>query len=271
MTTSDSCEGERIRYEPLRFGGVLEYFGRATDSTYWEGLWEQFDFPRYHDRARRGHVAWQLRWTLLPLLAPGARILEAGCGLGDFTVGMHARGFRAEGVDYAPRIVARLREAFPYIPFFEGDVRRLHHIPEGAYDALYSPGVCEHFQEGPQDCLLEAKRILRTGGVIAVSTPCLNGFHRLLIRLGRLDVPPQGAFYQYGFSVPGMVQVLTDLGFDILMTRPYGTLLTLETHLPALRRVGRGPLAKALAMILDLAPVTRGWGYSCLWIGRKRG
>jgi len=259
-----------IRYEPNRFGGVLEYFGRTADADYWEQLWDEFDLMRAHERALRGHVAWQLRRTLLPLLGPEGRVLEAGCGLGAFTVGMHALGYRAEGVDYAPRVVARLRETYPEIPFFEGDVRRLDQIPTGAYDAVYSPGVCEHFVEGPQECLEEARRVLRPGGILAVSTPCLNGLHRLLIRLGRLSAEREGEFYQYGFEIRSMARMLRDLGLEVLMTRPYGTLLTLSSHLPALGLVGGGLLAKMLAVALDFAPVTRGWGYSCLWIARKR-
>ena len=135
---------------------------------------------------------------------------------------------------------------------------------------MYSPGVCEHFEEGPSECLIEARRILKAGGILAVSTPCFNAFHRMLVRFGGLSPEPVGSFYQYAFSPRGMTGILTGLGFEVLQTRPYGTLLTLTTHLPALARVRWGMLGKPLAVALDNLPVTRAWGYSCLWIARRK-
>jgi SAM-dependent methyltransferase len=262
--------GHVVRFEPNRFGGVLEYFGQQANSAYWQRLWSQQELDRQHERARRGHVAWQLRATIFRFLTPGARVLEAGCGLAAFTVAMHARGFRAEGVDNETEVIARLQTRYPGIPFFVGDVRHLHGLASESYDALYSPGVCEHFREGPEDCIIEARRLIKKGGILAVSTPCLNDLHRALIRSGRLREPAVGEFYQYGFSIDGMERMLTSLGFDILRSRPYATLLTLATHVPAAAWIGRGMFGKAVALALDFAPVTRGWGYTCLWIGRKR-
>ena len=72
--------------------------------------------------------------------------------MGHFTVAMSARGFEAHGLDFAERIIEALNERYPDI-FVEGDARWSPY-PDGYFDATYSPGVCEHFEEGPDAVLL---------------------------------------------------------------------------------------------------------------------
>src|SRR5205823_5854428 len=130
---------------------------------------------------------------------PEARTLEAGCGLGRFTVAAHARGYRAEGLDWSAPTIARLRQQFPEIAWHLGDIRRLA-FAEGTFDAIYLPGVCEHFEEGPTAVLAEGRRVLRPGGIAVISTPCFNG--RLQRHAAAQPAPPgaaEFAFFEYAF------------------------------------------------------------------------
>jgi SAM-dependent methyltransferase len=239
---------------------------RTPDVDYWTELWAQSGGVSYA-RERRGHLAHQLRATFLKWVRPGARTLEAGCGLARFTVAAHARGYRAEGLDWSAPTIERLRQRFPEMTWHVGDIRHLT-FAEGAFDAIYLPGVCEHFEEGPTAVLDEARRVLRRGGVAIISTPCFNGWlqrHR--------PAPPQPggtaefSFYEYAFTPSGLSAVLERLHFDVLQIHPYSVLNTFVRANGW--RVPR-PVSTALSFGMDHLPVVRRWGSSCIWVARKR-
>jgi SAM-dependent methyltransferase len=246
-------------------GPRLKYYSRAADVTYWTELWKQSGGGSYA-REQRGHLPHQLRGTFSRWVAPGSRILEAGCGLGRFTVAAAARGYHAEGLDWSAETIEMLKSRFPSIAWRVGDVRRLN-VADGAYDAVYSPGVCEHFEEGPTTVLAETHRVLRRGGIAIVSTPCFNAW--LQRHAARLPARPElgeARFYQYAFTPDGMANLLGRLGFEVLQVRPYAALDTFV-------RYGgwRVPptLTPLLALPMDYLPVIRHWGSTCIWVARK--
>jgi SAM-dependent methyltransferase len=244
----------------------LKYFSRPADVDYWTERWQTAREVSY-ERERRGHLPHQLRTTWKRRVEPGTRVLEAGCGLGHFTVAAHALGYQAEGLDWSEPTVTRLRERFPSIPWLVGDVRRLPY-PDHTFDSVYSPGVCEHFEDGPADVLQETRRVLRVGGIAVVSSPCFNEWlQRRTASLAADEAPPRAAFHEYAFAPSGMAKLLDALGFEVLQVRPYASLDTL------VRFAGwRVPerMRNALALPLDYLPVVREWGSTCLWIARKR-
>lgn len=249
-----------------RTGSRLKHYSRAADVEYWTELWERARDVSYA-RERRGHLPHQLRSTFRRWVQPGARTLEAGCGLGHFTVAIDALGYRAEGLDWSHATIDRLRQRFSWIPWHVGDVRQLS-FADDTFDAIYSPGVCEHFEEGPTAILAETRRVLRPGGIAVVSTPCFNAWMQRRVSSLTEPRPPEGAaFYQYAFTPEGLSRLLGDLGFDVLQIRPYAALDTLVRHggwsVP--RR-----METALAFSMDYVPLIREWGSTCIWVARKR-
>ena len=100
---------------------------------------------------------------------PG-RLLDWGCGFGQLSHMLKARGVDVTSIEWHPTIP-------------EGEVRRLERYPDvearytqdpvklpyedGAFDAILSMGVLEHVQQ-PEDSLDELHRILRPGGRLYV-------------------------------------------------------------------------------------------------------
>jgi SAM-dependent methyltransferase len=258
--------GERIVIEPDPVTGArLKYYSQAADVSYWTELWRQAGEISYA-RESRGHLPHQLRQTFRRWAKPGGRTLEAGCGLGHFTVAAKALGYGAEGLDWSAETIAKLRHRLPTIAWHVGDVRNLE-FPGGSFDTVYSPGVCEHFDEGPVRVLLETRRILRSGGIAVVSTPCYNTW----LQRHPEDVSARShvagtEFYQYAFTPDGMATLLERLGFEVLQVRPYAVLDTFIQF-----RGWRIParLTNALALPLDYVPVVREWGSTCIWVARK--
>ncbi len=247
-------------------GPRLKYYSRAADVEFWTEMWHSAEGVSY-DREQRGHLPHQLRDTFTHWVDVGSRVLEAGCGLGHFTVAAAALGYGAEGLDWSEPTIIRLREKFPSIPWHVGDVRALE-FETGSFDAVYSPGVCEHFEEGPVGVLMETHRVLRPGGIAVISTPCFNEW--LARRASSFETSRATSasdFYQYAFTPDGLARVLTSIGFDMVCIRPYATLDTLvqfgNWRVPRL-------LNLPLAYGMDYVPVVRNWGSTCLWVARRR-
>lgn len=237
-------------------------FSHTADQEHWESLWA--DAAQTYGPAEQGHLPHQLRATFARVVPPPARVLEAGCGLGHFTVAAAALGYRAVGIDWAGRTLEQVKQRFPAIPFDRGDVRALPYRT-GSFDAVYSPGVCEHFEDGPDPILGETLRVLRPGGVAVVSTPCLNPLRRRLWD-GRTGSATQaGPFYQFLFTPDGMARTLERVGFVDVEAHPYGVWATFAEEWPVLGRVKVGRAAG----ILDLVPGLRRLGSTCIWTARK--
>jgi ubiquinone/menaquinone biosynthesis C-methylase UbiE len=95
----------------------------------------------------------------------GRALLDVCCGPGHLAAAAAARGARAEGIDFAPTMVARARRNHPTLPFREGDAQLLPH-PDACFDAVACAFGVMHLEQ-PDLAIAEAFRVLRPGGAFA--------------------------------------------------------------------------------------------------------
>jgi ubiquinone/menaquinone biosynthesis C-methylase UbiE len=108
----------------------------------------------------------------LPLLHPGARVLDVGCGPGSITLGLSPAA-HVLGVDLEPGQVEIARRAAKLsrsstVDFLTASVYRLP-LADESLDVVFSHALFEHLAR-PADALTELRRVLRPGGSIALST-----------------------------------------------------------------------------------------------------
>jgi ubiquinone/menaquinone biosynthesis C-methylase UbiE len=123
--------------------------------------------------------------------APGARVLDLGCGSGRFALFAAERGLDVVGLDFAPFFLPR---AVARVDLVLGDLRRLPFRKSGV-DGAYCLDVLEHLHvDGVREVLVEARRVLRPGGRLLVYTHAMEssslarfqrGVNHLARRLGR--------------------------------------------------------------------------------------
>ncbi|MDU8944498.1 magnesium protoporphyrin IX methyltransferase [Ovoidimarina sediminis] len=132
MTASPAYDATRARVET--------YFDRTATRT-WERLTSDAPVSRIRQTVRAGRDRMRaLMLSRLPLDLRGARILDAGCGAGQMSAELAARGADVLGVDLSPQLIgiaeARMpAELRPRVQFVAGDMLDTAH---GTFDAVFA-------------------------------------------------------------------------------------------------------------------------------------
>jgi ubiquinone/menaquinone biosynthesis C-methylase UbiE len=98
-----------------------------------------------------------------------SRILEVGCGTGNYTVAIEeAIGSECWGVDPSWEMMAKAKSRAASGRFKEGRAECLD-FPDGFFDLVFSVDVIHHVEDRPAH-FREASRILRSGGLVCTVT-----------------------------------------------------------------------------------------------------
>src|SRR6476469_6107735 len=108
-------------------------------------------------RSHRWRTAQNSAGYLLPLLRPGMRLLDVGCGPGTITMDL------ADVVGPDGRVTAleRTEDALD--------------LPDASFDVVHAHQVLQHLDD-PVRALREMRRVCRPGGIVAVRDSDYAGF-----------------------------------------------------------------------------------------------
>jgi ubiquinone/menaquinone biosynthesis C-methylase UbiE len=126
---------------------------------------------RSYDETRKAD-ALILRRILAYLDLPrGARVLDVGCGSGNYTIALDDAGFAIEGVDISETMLAWARKKRPSLTWHQGDARKLTFASE-SFDGVVSV-LATHHMDDLDAALREMARVVKHGGplVLFTSTP----------------------------------------------------------------------------------------------------
>jgi len=149
----DRTRAAALRYPRIERAGGVEELLAATWSTLDPGL--------------RAEALFGAAYTAL---SGGRRVLDVGCGAGDFLVRMRALGWSAHGLEVDEHAVAqaRLRGVEVTCATLEAFER------PGAYDLVTLRHVIEHVHD-PVGDLRRCRELLAPGGRLVVVTPNIDG------------------------------------------------------------------------------------------------
>ena len=136
------------------------------------------DEPPWLSRALRREADLAFRRRVRTVLAylrpqPGERILDCGCGRGFYLVFLSrlAPDCRLYGLDRDAEVLRQARRYLPSgISLIQGDACHLP-FPDGFFDKAILSEILEHLPDDRAG-LAEAHRVLRPGGILAVTVPC---------------------------------------------------------------------------------------------------
>ncbi len=186
-----------------------------TPSEYHEALWREI--PEGLTPA-----AFELRLGfLMESAAPGRRVLDLGCGEGAFSARLLEAGSEVVGVDVAQEPLRRARLRHPQL-----DLRLLESdsswgLPDSSFDLVWAGEVIEHVSD-LAGWLSELRRVLRSGGVLALSTPHLGRSELLRAsltqRLFAEQFDPLSDHLRF-FAPATLGALLNDFGFEQVQIR----------------------------------------------------
>jgi SAM-dependent methyltransferase len=184
--------------------------------TFYEDVWAELpEDPEPWAWARR-------RALLLGEARRGERVLDLGCGAGRFVAALREAGADAVGVELAEGALERARRNVP-----GADLRRLGAegevpVEDSSVDLVWCSEVLEHVPD-TAGLLSEARRVLRTGGRLLVTTPSYALPRRALIALLRWErhADPLGQHVRF-YTRRSLTRALHATGFEDVTVRAFG-------------------------------------------------
>jgi SAM-dependent methyltransferase len=155
---------------------------------------------------------------------PG-RLLEIGCGHGDFLLRAAARGFTVTGVEYSSHACSVARDKlgdFPDAKIFCGEITSV--MTEPRYDVCIFCDVIEHVRD-PRLFLECVYHVLNPGGTILVATPTLDSWSARLLRNRWMEFKAEHLFY---FKSSTLQTLLIQSGFSQIIERAGAKTLSLD-------------------------------------------
>ncbi len=197
-------------------------------------------YAAFGDLARDELVFYDRFLDLCQRQHPGGRMLDVGCGMGEFLLAAQARGFSLMGIEPvdACRAIASQRsgvDAIVETPLEDTD------LAAESLDAVAMWDVIEHLVD-PRVALERVRRALRRKGLLGVATInhaslMYDVFHvirRVTPGLARpLSARLFNPYHTYYFTMASLARLVRDAGFDIVEQRGYEfPLRRLEAGLP---------------------------------------
>jgi 2-polyprenyl-3-methyl-5-hydroxy-6-metoxy-1,4-benzoquinol methylase len=173
----------KSNYLALRYGYAPPH---SRVGTFW-GL-AVFLFPTFKGR---------LDLRVMGLRAqPDRRLLDIGCGNGQYLELMRSLGWRVEGVELDPAAVRQARAM--ELEVHQGCLEDQDY-PANSFDAISLRHVIEHVHD-PLDLLKECRRILKPGGRLVIITPNFESYGRQKFHSCWMALDPPRHLMLFGFQ-----------------------------------------------------------------------
>ncbi|HUY27897.1 MAG TPA: class I SAM-dependent methyltransferase [Candidatus Binataceae bacterium] len=175
---------------------------------------------------------------------PGGRLLDVGCGSGDFLLAMKSLGWEPHGVDFDPEAVRSANRRGLNVEL--GSLGE-HRYPADSFDAVTMIHSIEHVPD-PLAVLSEARRVLKSGGQLSIATPNIRSVgHRLFgSNWAHLD-PPRHLML---FTPEALSELARQAGFSraktVASTHTSGWILVASL---SIRRTGRFAAGRAQSRV----------------------
>jgi SAM-dependent methyltransferase len=151
------------------------------------------------------------RYLQLSPFNPGNRLLEVGCGTGEFLREARRHGHSVTGVDLSQAALDHIKALDP-----DMDIRRSYLHEAGfeprEFDAVVAFHVIEHVPD-VGEFLGQVREILKPGGLVYIRVPNFESWYRRVLGRNWWGLSPEHVWH---FSARGLDDVVRRSGFDVI-------------------------------------------------------
>lgn len=198
--------------------------GESANSRFWDTHW---NYDRIEAKVKEGLKNRLLIKYTQKYLLPPAKVIDAGCGLGQNVYALDVLGYDSYGIDFAAETVGKVKEKFPKLKLSIQDVRRLDY-PDNFFDGYWSLGVIEHFWDGYDNIITEANRTIKKDGFLFLTIPSMSPLRKLKTKFNlykKMDQKSEPVgFYCFILDKTVTVNSIEKMGFKLIEQRSYGAI-----------------------------------------------
>lgn len=155
------------------------------------------------------------KWLKIPYYVPNGRLLDVGCGNGDYLETLSGFGWKCLGTELSEKAAACARSRG--LEVLVGDLLDLS-LPSKSFDVVTLWDVVEHLHD-PMKALIQINRLLQMEGIVIIGTP--NVASDAYGRFGRdwhgLHLP----YHLNLFKPETLTMALQAAGFDVIFVKLY--------------------------------------------------
>lgn len=144
------------------------------------------------------------------------RVLDVGCGEGRFAAALAREGAEVVAIDVAEEPLRRARAHHPDLDVRLVDADAPLPLADSSFDVVWGGEVIEHIADTSR-WLSEVRRVLRSAGVLLISTPDHGLLSRLRLAISRnafeAHFDPRADHLRF-YTCRGLAVLLADFGFD---------------------------------------------------------
>lgn len=188
--------------------GALQQYYSAQDFQ------EQYGWSDYFQLSPgRLRELWQRRFDEVRKRKNGSsvRLLDVGCGYGDFLYQVKQGGWQVYGFEFSPTVAQISRRKYG-IPVEVGEIFDLQ-VPGNSFDVVTMWHVLEHVRD-PFAVLMRCHELLALDGLLVLEVPNLNFLVRKSYRY-----PLSVTLHLYHFSAATLSALVQKAGFQVLECR----------------------------------------------------
>ncbi len=212
-----SCDAEFLHPQPsddeLKQIYSAQYFIGSEDET----------GRRRAAALKRATAALYLKKIQPFVKAKTPRLLEIGCGFGDFLLEASSHGFAVEGLEYSPHAVETANRRLSKRAVQTGSLES-HELSAAYYDVAVAFDVIEHVRD-PAYALACLHRSLKPEGLLVLATPSLDSWSRRLLGKYWMEYKVEHLTY---FGQKSLQRILQLIGFGEIQFHPNYKVLSFD-------------------------------------------
>ncbi len=177
------------------------------------------------------------------------RLLEVGCGHGNFLAEAASRGWEVTGIEYSSDSAAAANRNVGRDCVLVGSIETVD-LPEDTFDVCVIADVIEHTRE-PARFLREVNRVLKPGGLVYIAVPSLDSRSAKMMGEKWMEYKLEHLFY---FNRDTIRNILFREGFEKIEVSSGKKILTLDYIAKHFQRFPVQPFTAVLGAVTKILP-----------------